>query len=311
MELLWWFAENRTDPGSSIFNGISFFGGSAIVIATILILYFCVDKKLAMRVGFSFFLSCVVVQGIKIIMRVPRPWVLDPSFKPVEAAIPDASGYSFPSGHTQTVTALACTLIIRSKKWYVKLICGLLAIAVMISRMYLGVHTPEDVLWGLIISAVVTFAVNLFASRVEMTSRIRLFVAAGTVLLATGFTVYGGILYANDVIDYTNAADVFKCCGAAAAFAIGWYIETTYVNFCEKGLPIYKHLIKLLIGVAVAFGIKEGFKLILPAGAVCDFARYFVMVAWAMWIYPVIIKKFLNGTGETKEGAKKRQTARR
>ncbi|MBP5159545.1 MAG: phosphatase PAP2 family protein [Lachnospiraceae bacterium] len=310
MELLWWFAQNRTEFGNTVFGGVTFLGGTAAVIGVVLVLYYCVDKKLAIRIGFSFFVSCLIVQGLKIVMRVPRPWVLDPEFKAVESAIPGASGYSFPSGHTQTVTALAGTLIFTTKKWYIKLVSILLALAVMISRMYHGVHTPDDVLWGLIIAAVVTLIVNLVADRIELTKRNRLIAALGTIAVAIGLTVYCGIIYKNDIIDYANAADIFKICGSAAAFAGCWYVETTYVNFNERGLPVYKHIIKLVVGAAVAFGVKEGFKFILPAGAVGDFVRYFLMVVWALGVFPVIIKRYLNGT-ETSENGRKAQRARR
>lgn len=62
--------------------------------------YWCYDKKFARRIGLTYFSSGLVVQNLKIIFRIPRPWILDPDFHPVQSAIPHATGYSFPSGHT-------------------------------------------------------------------------------------------------------------------------------------------------------------------------------------------------------------------
>ena len=50
-----------------------------------------------MTVGFF---GTLVNQFLKLVCRVPRPWVRDPNFTIVEAARADATGYSFPSGHT-------------------------------------------------------------------------------------------------------------------------------------------------------------------------------------------------------------------
>ena len=70
--------------------------------------------------GFRFMLigltGTAVNQLLKAIFLVPRPWVLDPQFTIVEAAREGASGYSFPSGHTQSAVTCFGMLAVWLKK---------------------------------------------------------------------------------------------------------------------------------------------------------------------------------------------------
>ncbi len=85
-------------------------------------------------------------QFLKLLCRVPRPWVMDPEFTIVESARADATGYNFPSGHTQNSVGTFGVLGRCARRTWVRILCGILMILVPFSRMYLGVHTPADVL---------------------------------------------------------------------------------------------------------------------------------------------------------------------
>lgn len=81
---------------------------------------------------------------LKKLFKRPRPFVAHVSFVPVY----EASGYSFPSGHTQAAFGTATALSRAYPKWYVIAPSMIWAGAVGYSRMYLGVHYPSDVLVG-------------------------------------------------------------------------------------------------------------------------------------------------------------------
>ena len=109
-----------------VVNGITKFGEEAIVIIILCVMYWCVNKKMAYTTGMVFFSSGIIVQGLKITCRIPRPWVLDPSFNIVEAARATAGGYSFPSGHTQGAAAIYGSVGFWAKNKIVKVIFGFL-----------------------------------------------------------------------------------------------------------------------------------------------------------------------------------------
>ena len=123
MSFLELLAGFRTEAGNLFFQLITMCAQEMIVIAIICWLYWCSNKKLAYSLAFSYFTSGLLVQGLKIAFRIPRPWVINPEFKAVESAVPGATGYSFPSGHTQSITALFGTFAFYVKNKIAKILC--------------------------------------------------------------------------------------------------------------------------------------------------------------------------------------------
>ena len=115
MNLLWFLEGIRTPAGNVFFSIRYLFWAGDLLLSVLCFFYWCYDKKFARRIGLTYFSSGLVVQNLKIIFRIPRPWILDPDFHPVQSAIPHATGYSFPSGHTQGATSLFASLALGSK----------------------------------------------------------------------------------------------------------------------------------------------------------------------------------------------------
>lgn len=151
MEFLEFLAGYRTGALDVFFQGVTYLAQEVFVIAVICWLYWCSNKKLAYTLGFSYFTSGLLVQGLKITFRIPRPWVLNPEFKAVESAVAGATGYSFPSGHTQSCTALFGTLGFHVKKAAAKILCGVMIFLIGFSRMYWLPHTEgcAYLIWNL------------------------------------------------------------------------------------------------------------------------------------------------------------------
>ena len=106
--------------------------------------------------------SWTVAEGVKYLFDRNRPFLWDKEIAPL---IKTPSSSSFPSGHSATAAAGAITLSVLYPPFApVLVLAGLL---VVLSRVYLGVHFPFDVLAGIIIgiatSAVVLAVANLLA----------------------------------------------------------------------------------------------------------------------------------------------------
>ena len=267
------------------------FGTELVVIAVVCTLYWCANKKLAYRIGMIFFASGILVQGLKVGFHIERPWVLDPTFEPVAAAKPGATGYSFPSGHTQGASALYGTLFTAWNKRWFKVLCAAMIVTVAFTRLYLGVHTPLDV----VVSACVTLTcVFIFGKVVDALERgnsqdFMLFIVLSA--LAVGLCIFSFTMSATGIVAQEHINDCFKSGGAGLAFALGWYLERKYLNFDVRTDKLWKQVIKMVVGVGVTLALKSGLKLIAPDNLIVDFVRYFLTVFWVIYIYPTIFDK--------------------
>lgn len=88
----------------------------------------------------SFFLKNLIAR--------PRPFLVDPS---IELIVKAPKTFSFPSGHTSTAFALAFALIYADCPKFWKLIGLAFAVIIGFSRLYLQVHFPTDVLFGMVL----------------------------------------------------------------------------------------------------------------------------------------------------------------
>ncbi len=281
----------RTAAGTTFFSFITLFGEELVMIAVLCLLYWCVDKRLGYRIGFSYFLSGLCVQTLKITFKIPRPWVLDATLKPVSSALETATGYSFPSGHTQSATALFGTLGLNKGQPVKKICCFILIGLVALSRMYLGVHTPKDVLVSFFVSGSLVIAAGyIFRIREQKKDKntgiffVMFIISAAVILYAVI------LLYRKDILQ-AYASDCCKAAGAGLGFCLGWWTEERYIQFEEKGLNILGQIIKYSIGIGIAVLLKVGLKAVMGTTLIADVIRYFLLVLWVTVGFPYCIKK--------------------
>lgn len=294
MEFLKLLEGLRTPIGDAFFLFATYGGEEIMLLGLICVLYWCVDKKLAYRMTFSYLPSALVVNTIKISCRVERPWVRDPSFTAVEKAKASATGYSFPSGHTQNATALFGTLAYVFRTTWKKVLIALIIPLVMLSRMYLGVHTPSDVLVSFLVSIVIVMGMNILVDKITLNKKRRFVIMIFLMIITTATMVYTYVLYQKNILAYKDAADTFKGCGAGYGFSLCWFLENEYIQFNPKNSHVGKQILKFIIGLAGALLLKESIKHIFGVNFLTDTIRYFCVILWTMLVMPLIIKKFFQ-----------------
>lgn len=302
MEALRVIAEWRTPFLDQLFLILTKLGEEAVVIAAVALLYWCISKKAAYGMGFAYFFSGIAVNALKITCRIDRPWILDPAFQVVEGAKGAATSYSFPSGHTQSATALYGSLGMTAKNKWLKALFWLCVPVVGFSRMYLGVHTPADVLVGFAVTAafVLLFSVFYFTDRMNL----RFFAVCGAVLVlfGTGALCWALYLHSEGVIAYDYAEDISKMVGAAVGFAIGCPMELAFVRFDTKTEKLWQQAVKVAVGIAVTLGLKAGLKpvfaLIAGESLVFDALRYGIVILWVVLIWPAIFSRVFKAPAE-------------
>ncbi|MDO4337690.1 MAG: phosphatase PAP2 family protein [Eubacteriales bacterium] len=296
MEFLQFLSGIRTPAGDILFQGITYLAQEFFVVGVICWLFWCADKKLAYSLGFAYFTSGLMVQGLKITFRIPRPWILDPEFTPVASAVSGATGYSFPSGHTQSITSLFGTLALHWKKVWAKILCFILIFAVMFSRMYLGCHTPKDVGVSFAVTMVcVLINYYFFYGKPKEASEKDADLLSGhesTVALIMGaaclfLTVYALLLEHRGVIELIYAQDCLKASGAGMAFALGFYVEKRRIRF-DIPRTLKGKIIRMIVGLAAALLLLEGIKPVIGASLPASWFRYFITVFWIVILYPAL-----------------------
>jgi len=244
---------------------------------------------------------------VKIIARVPRPWVRDPNFTIVESARAEATGYSFPSGHAANVTAVLGCCARVTKKWFLRAELIIIIVLVCFSRMYLGVHYPADVVFSALVSAAMVFVAYPFFSRMEEDSKGDYVFVAVLTLLSICFVLFMKLWRFPADVDADNLANAVKnawlLTGSGLAMLFGMYIEKHYVNFDVKA-PLWAQVLKIVLGLALLLGLRVGLKPLLAAifgtAAFAGGLRYFCMVLFGVCVWPLTFRWFAAGCKRAK-----------
>ena len=143
-----------------IFRGITRLIDLPVVISWAIILvaifYLKKWKSESLLVAGNLSLAGILIVSLKHLYQRPRPDILH---------LVEEKGFSFPSGHSLAVTLLIGSLIIilsqRVKSTRLKLplqsLLGIYLVSVLVSRVYLGVHYPSDVLASLCLGLGILF----------------------------------------------------------------------------------------------------------------------------------------------------------
>ncbi|MCL2069217.1 MAG: phosphatase PAP2 family protein [Oscillospiraceae bacterium] len=292
MELLRLIESIRTPFLDFLFDLITRLGEQTVAVAVFGAVFWCVNKQIGYGIGIAYFLSALTVQGMKLGFRVERPWVIDPTLNPVPSALEYATGYSFPSGHTQSAAALLGALAAQIKKTPVRIACFTLAVLVAFSRMYLGVHTLSDVAVSLLLSFLFVWLAVKFLAAGSVSKKRELVMALSMLLYSAAAIVFASVMFAAGEIEQAFLSDCLKAAGAAIGFAAGMYIERVYIRFSVSAKNILWQGIKFILGFAGVLILQEGLKPILGGGLAADAVRYFMMVFWMIALYPLILKRF-------------------
>lgn len=303
MELLYFFESIRFPALNAFMLAITKLGEETAFIIVGLVLYWCVNKRRGIYVMTVGLAGTVISQWMKIVCRIPRPWVKDPNFKILEEAREAAAGYSFPSGHTQNaVGTFGAAAATAGRKWITALFIAI-AVLVGLSRMYIGVHTPADVLVGAALSIVLILGLH----PLMMGKKDRTWLALiGLMVLSVAYLVFMEATPFPDDIDAHNLESAMKSAytllGGSVALVLIYPLEKRFVNFNEKACWKIQ-VVKVVLGFAAVMLVKEGLRSPLEylfAGHLAARAvRYFLLIVVAGLLWPMTFSffarfKFLN-----------------
>lgn len=291
LEFLRILESNRTSFLNLMFKLITYLGEGTVLFAVILVVYYFFNKKLGQRLIFTFGASYCMNGVIKNFAKVERPFS-DSRIDKISCVYPDsATGYSFPSGHSQIMATYSFSLANEFKKWWGFVIASVLSLLVAFSRLYLGAHFPSDVIVGLLLGVAFAFLCQILLEKIGFIKSYIIFIA-----LYLPFIIY--FLFENNALFkdfYTGYA--FLLAGFFAYIMDKKYVSKEGSTPMEKD-AWWRKLLRIVIAAALSFAFKEGLKAVFNlftvpnwVGCIFDFIRYFALVFVAIGVCPIVFKK--------------------
>ena len=260
------------------FKFFTFMGEEPFFLLLLPLVYWCLDRRTGARLTVAFLLSAYTNGLVKALAAQPRPVDYAPDrVHPLW----EIGGYGFPSGHTQNAVVVWGYLATQLRRTWMWIVAGLLLVFIPLSRVYLGVHFPTDLLGGYLIGAILLLLYLRFDPSVESWLKEKglawqLGAAVGApALLMLLYPTEGGI---------TAAATLM---GMAAGFAL----ERRWVGF-DVGGVWWRRAVRFLVGAAVLVGLYGGLRAAfsgLEPAFLFRLVRYVLVGLWggvgAPWLF--------------------------
>lgn len=266
--------------------------------------YWCIDKKAGTFILMGFSGAFLANQTLKNTFCVYRPWILDSRIVPYEKALTNATGYSFPSGHTtMAVSTYGSLAVWQRKRKPLMIICIILTLLTGFSRNWLGVHTGWDVLVALILPIAALFVAHIVLKLVERNPKCDLLVLiVGALLIGAALAFIILKPYPADLAADGTAlvniqemqTDCFRSCGISFGFLLGWFLERRFVNY-KIECSFAKRIIYFISGFGIALLL---YVLVLPFAFSMlpenwnKLLKYFSVFLFVTFGFPAIMNYF-------------------
>jgi undecaprenyl-diphosphatase len=293
MQFLYFLENIRFPLLNELMLLITRFGEETAFLVTALIVFWCVDKKRGYYILVVGFLGTILNQFLKLLCKIPRPWVLDPNFEPIPGSKEAATGYSFPSGHSQSAVGTFGCLAVTAKEKTLRWIFAAICLLVPFSRMYLGVHTPADVLVGSGCALVLIFAMR-YLNDGKVVKHTLLILSGLSVL----FFVFVQFILNPQNLDAHNYAsglkNAYTLLGSIFGMLFVHFVDEKWLHFEVKAVW-WAQILKVCGGLGLVLAVKEGLRV--PINALLGeypgrAVRYFLIVLTAGILWPLTFRWF-------------------
>jgi membrane-associated phospholipid phosphatase len=280
--IIHWLQQFSSPPLDLFFVLITSLGEEEFFLVVLPVLVWTVDFQVGMRLVVAFLLATYANSGLKALFAHPRPFELEPGVQ-----LREERGYGLPSGHAQLATVGWGYLAVAARRVWVWVMAVALILLIGLSRVYLGVHFPTDVLAGWTAGVLFLLAYLWLAPGVESWLRlappaVRLTVAIGVPLLLLLLLPTEGAIVAMGVL-------------LGAGLGLTLHLQITGRPFDASG-PLWKRLLRLPVGLAGLLALYMGLKILFPEEGDPFYlplrtVRYSLVGLWATWAAPWLFQR--------------------
>ena len=295
-------------PGlDGIMNGFTFLGRIEFYLVFIPFIYWAVDRRIGVRTLLILIYTDFIASSFKLLFHEPRPYWLGG----VKALSEEAS-YGIPSSHASDSLAVGGYLLKQVGQNWIRWLIGIVIFFIAFSRLYLGVHFPQDVLFGWLIGFTVLWATTKWEKLVrEWLDDKSLSVQIGLGFVDSLFFVIIGLIIrfivsgTPDPAEWssfsTNARTIttfVTLSGAAFGTYAGYALMRKYARFSAKGTRgkrVARYLVGILGLLVLYFGLSAVFDLLAvdesTLGYILRYIRYGAATFWATFLAPWVFLK--------------------
>ncbi|MHA2175470.1 MAG: phosphatase PAP2 family protein [Candidatus Hodarchaeales archaeon] len=304
------------------FGVVTTIGNTLPIIVIIVLLYYTVDKSFINHLIYIIIFSAHLNEVFKVFFHNPRPFVYNAEEFQVttnvlgKKTIWGATGFSFPSGHSQTQGTLWGYVFQKKRNKFLLIIGIMFLISIPLSRIYLGVHWPSDIIVGVLLGALLSWMYLLgdsrYGEKIKKWSDRRkitvgMLLSVGLMLLGLLSFIWGSGLIFNSEISL-NDINVWRniklgtYSGLIIGIIVGQILEERYIDFSTENLGRAVKLLRIVIGIATAIilylgaryinGVAEGFQTdMLWITQILNYLSYFAIAVFLAFLIPLFFTK--------------------
>ncbi|HJN16786.1 MAG TPA: phosphatase PAP2 family protein [Armatimonadota bacterium] len=262
LEFLVWLEHFRSPITNALAMGASALGSEPAYLAVLAVIYLCIDHRFGFRVMVMFLIGAHANTLIKTIYHTPRPYVLHPGLNPIWPE--SGGGHSFPSGHAQNATVVWGLIATHLKSWWWRIAAILLIAAIAISRPFLQLHWPIDIIGGALIGCVLIGAYFGVAHLTRSWSPAAWHQALIVVTASAAMLAVAG-----------NESHCARPAGALLGAGLG-YILLQRKGYSAKA-PLAIQVVKAVVALAVLAGLRIACEFMLGSSIMAQAAAYAVV----------------------------------
>jgi membrane-associated phospholipid phosphatase len=303
----------------------TFLGSEEFFMVVLPLIYWCIDASTGLRIGVIVLVTGSISEFLKLIMHGPRPYWYSTQIRALTSEVT----FGVPSGHAQIATGLWGMAAAQIKRRWAWLAAVLIIIMIGLSRLYLGVHFPHDVLLGWAIGALVLWAflrwwdtTAAWVKQKSLGQQIGLAFALSIVFVTLGLIGFGSlrnwVMPAEWLANATQAEGVELPAPVSlnnpitsAAILFGFLAGLAWMNsrggFNTQG-SFWQRALRLLPGLVGVLILYLGLRAVFPSGDsfIAYFLRYVRYAMIGLWVSggaPWLFQKLKLAVKKEKERA--------